>query len=565
MVSFTKLLSFVLLAVSAQAVPFPASSKFATHRTRTFHPATEYKTFGTEGKEIPASLVAQSLEDTTKAVVASELGIDADKVAYTSGFAKDADAVSYTYAKQVHDGVEFLNAVANVAIKDNKIVAFGASFVDTSNIADSTPTIDVQSAISTVEDQLDGTFNGYTALNYLSLADGSVALTHAIQVQNEETNAWLEAYVDAHTGELLSVVDFVSDLTYKVIPIQKDAVTEGLETLVDPENLDSSPSGWVTTSATAGNNVVAFKSSQSATTSTSSTGVFNYTYDTTLAPTGGSNVDAARVNAFYIINTVHDFLYQYGWTESSFNFQTDNFGKGGSGNDRVLMSVQDSSGTNNANFATPRDGSSGTCRMFIWTLTTPRATARSRTISSCTRTGTCLQTTEAGGMGEGWSDAMAAWTEQKSATVPDYTMADWVIDDDAGIRSHPYSTSASVNPLRYSSIATLNEVHDIGEVWANILYNVYAALVGELGWSSTARTDPTGSEGNVVWLHLLVDALALQPCNPTLVSARDAWIQADVNRYGGANSCTLWTAFASRGLGVGAANFVDSSAVPSGC
>ncbi|KAF9003520.1 hypothetical protein BDZ89DRAFT_1146020 [Hymenopellis radicata] len=51
---------------------------------------------------------------------------------------------------------------------------------------------------------------------------------------------------------------------YTVIPIQKDAVTEGLESLVDPENLDSSPSGWVTTSATAGNNVVAFKSSQSA-------------------------------------------------------------------------------------------------------------------------------------------------------------------------------------------------------------------------------------------------------------------------------------------------------------
>ncbi len=81
------------------------------------------------------------------------------------------------------------------------------------NIADSTPTIDVQSVISTVEDQLDGTFNGYTALNYLSLADGSVALTHAIQVQNEETNSWLEAYVNAHTGELLSVVDFVADLT----------------------------------------------------------------------------------------------------------------------------------------------------------------------------------------------------------------------------------------------------------------------------------------------------------------------------------------------------------------
>lgn len=56
---------------------------------------------------------------------------------------------------------------------------------------------------------------------------------------------------------------------------------------------------------------------------------------------------------------------------------------------------------------------------------------------------------------------------------------------------------------------------DIGEVWANMLHNVYAALVGEHGFSATAHTDPSGSEGNVVYLHLFIDSLALQPCNPT--------------------------------------------------
>jgi extracellular elastinolytic metalloproteinase len=55
----------------------------------------------------------------------------------------------------------------------------------------------------------------------------------------------------------------------------------------------------------------------------------------------------------------------------------------------------------------------------------------------------------------------------------------------------------------------------IGEVWANILHNVYAALIGAHGWSATARTDPSGTEGNIVFLHLFIDALALQPCNPT--------------------------------------------------
>ncbi|KAJ7640066.1 peptidase M36 [Mycena polygramma] len=171
-------------------------------------------------------------------------------------------------------------------------------------------------------------------------------------------------------------------------------------------------------------------------------------------------------------------------------------------------------------------------------------------------TGECLQSTEAGGMGEGWSDAMAEWTEQTSATIKDYVMGTYVmgtyvINDPAGIRTHP--------------VGTLNEVHNIGEVWANMLHNVYAALVGAHGFSKTAHTDPTGSEGNVVFMHLFLDSLPLQPCMPTFLTARDAWLQADVNRYDGANKCILWKAFASRGLGVKAKGHKDDASVPAGC
>ncbi|RDB22679.1 Extracellular metalloproteinase mep [Hypsizygus marmoreus] len=168
-------------------------------------------------------------------------------------------------------------------------------------------------------------------------------------------------------------------------------------------------------------------------------------------------------------------------------------------------------------------------------------------------------------MGEGWSDALAEWTEQKSATITDFVLGAYVTNNVKGIRKYPYSTSTTTNPLRYSSIKTLNEVHNIGEVWANMLHNVYAALVAQYGFSTTAKTNPGGTQGNIVYLHLFIDALALQPCNPTFVSARNAWIQADVNRYGGANKCLLWRAFASRGLGVNAASYNDDSSVPAGC
>ena len=110
-------------------------------------------------------------------------------------------------------------------------------------------------------------------------------------------------------------------------------------------------------------------------------------------------------------------------------------------------------------------------------------------------------------MGEGWSDALAEyvlllrmrtvltsinrWTEQKSATVKDYVMGQYVLNRQGGLRSHPYSTSMATNPLKYSSIASLNEEHNIGEVWANMLHNVYAGLVQKLGFSPNAKTDPT--------------------------------------------------------------------------
>ncbi|TNY02812.1 metalloprotease, partial [Escherichia coli] len=70
---------------------------------------------------------------------------------------------------------------------------------------------------------------------------------------------------------------------------------------------------------------------------------------------------------FYVMNRYHDELYRLGFTEQAFNFQNDNFGRGGVAADRVSAEGQDSSGTNNANFNTPVDGGRGRMQMYIWT------------------------------------------------------------------------------------------------------------------------------------------------------------------------------------------------------
>ncbi|KAK0450463.1 Fungalysin metallopeptidase-domain-containing protein [Desarmillaria tabescens] len=581
---FSSVLLALLFANVSYAAPWPTSSKHSTHQRRTigrdltidtYHPASTFKTYG-EGKAI-SSFASGNLETSAVSFIASELGVDASTISFNSGHSAEND-VSYAYAKQYHDGVPFANAVANVAFKNGNAVSFGSSFVDTPKIASSQPSIELDSIISKVEDALSGTYNDINSLEYLVLSDGSVALTHVVQVLNADANTGYEAFVDAHSGDIIALTDFSSQAAYAVVPITEASVAEGEQLLINPENPSSSPQGWVQNGETAGNNAISYKGVLLTTTQQSSPNIFSYRYNTAIDPLLGGNVDAARTNAFYIINRVHDFLYQYGFTEATYNFQQDNFGKGGQGGDRVQISVQDVSDVNNAEFLTLPDGQSGLCSMYIWTNAIPSRDGSLENdilvhemthglTNRLTGGGTarCLQTLESAGLGEGWSDAMAEWTEQTSSTVSDYVLGVWVSNNPRGIRHYPYSTNPNTNPLRYSSLNALFEVHDIGEVWANMLHNVYAALVQAFGWSSTAMDDATGNAGNVVYLHLFVDALSLQPCNPTFVQARDAWIQADVNRYNGANACLLWNAFASRGLGVSAANHLDDATVPAGC
>jgi hypothetical protein len=79
----------------------------------------------------------------------------------------------------------------------------------------------------------------------------------------------------------------------------------------------------------------------------------------------------AVIQMFYAMNLYHDELYRLGFTEQARNFQHDNFGRGGVGNDRVSSEGQDSSGTNNANFSTPADGGRGRMQMYIFTGPNP--------------------------------------------------------------------------------------------------------------------------------------------------------------------------------------------------
>lgn len=162
-------------------------------------------------------------------------------------------------------------------------------------------------------------------------------------------------------------------------------------------------------------------------------------------------------------------------------------------------------------------------------------------------------------MGEGWSDFMATAIRLKKndSRATDYPMGAWVSNTESGIRSYPYSTSMTVNPLTYASADAENDVHGVGTVWCTMLYEVLWNLIDKFGKDDadfpTFDDDGVPIDGKYMSMKIVMDGMALQPCSPTMVQARDAIIDADEALTGGENACELWTAFAKRGLGENAA------------
>ncbi|MDO7850258.1 M36 family metallopeptidase [Hymenobacter convexus] len=177
----------------------------------------------------------------------------------------------------------------------------------------------------------------------------------------------------------------VTPASYTVVPYPRENPTVGsVQTETNPwqkagTGNNATTHGWhfdgtTNYTDTRGNNVWAYDDSLNAdapgrfaaTTGTGGALVFNYTPDFSKLPWLGKNRRAATVNLFYWNNILHDVLYQYGLTEAAGNFQTDNLGRGGTGGDFVRAEAQDGSGTSNANFSTPPDGTSGRMQMYLY-------------------------------------------------------------------------------------------------------------------------------------------------------------------------------------------------------
>lgn len=99
---------------------------------------------------------------------------------------------------------------------------------------------------------------------------------------------------------------------------------------------------------------------------TTGANTFDYAIEADSDPSTDDAKNGAVVNMFYIVNWLHDWWYNHGFDEVSGNAQTDNYERGGEEGDPLLAQGQDASGRNNANMATPADGSSPVMQQYLF-------------------------------------------------------------------------------------------------------------------------------------------------------------------------------------------------------
>ncbi|KAH9268983.1 hypothetical protein BASA83_008985 [Batrachochytrium salamandrivorans] len=292
--------------------------------------------------------------------------------------------------------------------------------------------------------------------------------------------------------------------------------------------------------------------------------MFSGVFDPTLPPETPKNLVAGAINVFYVANTFHDTLYQYGFNEPAGNFQRDNFNRGGIGGDPVIINLQDSERKNDASFNTPFDGRSGVLDLHIYTATEPnRDPALDNTVTvhelghslsgrltGGAQTKICMSKTESGGLSEGYSDMMALifTAKPEDTRSTEKVIGEYVEGISQGMRRYPYTTDLDVNPLTYQDVVGEKDPYRLCEIWASLLLEVYWNFVDAYGFSADLH-DATQEKGNIIFLQLFVATLMIQPCEPTFESAYDTMLAADDIYYGGIHEHLITKGFAKRGLG----------------
>lgn len=330
--------------------------------------------------------------------------------------------------QQTYKGYPIYNSVGTALVKDKKIVYYSDNFVkDYTQSAHNTPKVNSSVALKKISDNLnkdeisdfiildssakEPNHKKYAKQRLVYVEDqGVLKFAYEFSLREPKSPNFWNILVDANSGEIIrkenlnlscsfhpgayghdhSNENFIGPMndvnkmssyllpdnsSYNVFVLPLEAPTFGSRSVItNPWLPASSPQGWHSDGTnhytiTRGNNVYAYEDTADLDApgySPDGGAARNFNFPFSLTGDPYNNMDASITNLFYLNNRIHDVFYKFGFTESAKNFQQNNFGNGGIGNDYVEAEGMDGGGINNANFGTPSDGNKPYMQMYLW-------------------------------------------------------------------------------------------------------------------------------------------------------------------------------------------------------
>ena len=226
---------------------------------------------------------------------------------------KDAAGVTHIYASRKIHGVLVDNQVASIHILNGQVLSLTSSFQNGANfvepkVAPPAVIVSLDDAVKMATKKLGAPRDNHPASNvYTQLPSGKVTYGHQFQLRDDKKGIWFQVVVDAATGQLLQVVNYYQEFTYKALKLPRTDPTDGgFVNVIDPQKLakNASPKGWHndgnnTYIETKGNNVVS--QIDGVTANGTSSGEFTHQWDASREPSSEENKKAAIINTFYRI------------------------------------------------------------------------------------------------------------------------------------------------------------------------------------------------------------------------------------------------------------------------
>ncbi|KAJ1341070.1 hypothetical protein BSLG_010790 [Batrachochytrium salamandrivorans] len=361
---FGPALTLVLALVSSAAIASPAVNNAHKNAVASLNPSSTVLPFHfpeSVYENTPysgAASLSLSKEDEVKTAtdyISNKLNLGADDFKVFNSFT-DAAGVTHVYGAHMVNGAHISNHQASAHVKNGDhfllIVLWYSS-------APCQRDITVSEAKATVD------FEKASAMPlpnwYVEQPDGKIVYAYKFQLRNDPATKGSRCGLMLPLARSSRLLISPTMLRTRAIPFPRRDASEGFSTISDPEIKGSSPKGWTDGKATEGNNAI----TKTPVVKPLRQLVMAYSTPSSMVTTSHAlddNIAASAVSLFYIANMMHDITYQYGFTEKT---------------------------------------------------ETSKRTTLARVDKAMTLG--CLGTAEAGGMGEGWSDALALMILAKSS------------------------------------------------------------------------------------------------------------------------------------------------------